>query len=89
MILATNCVRVCICNSLLTSYISVQNSFWLLPQVIKVAPPSTFSLGNGRNSMVCNSGTQQAIVIKLEISAKYLIQYILGENPGNPTLLIN
>ena len=24
-----------------------------------------------------------------EISSKYLIQYILGENPGNPTLLIN
>ena len=55
----------------------------------KVAPPSTFSMGNGRNSMVRNSGTQQAIVIKLEISSKYLIQYILGENLGNPTLLIN
>ena len=55
----------------------------------KVAPPSTFSMGNGRNSMVRNSGTQQAIVIKLEISSKYLIQYILGENPGNPALLIN
>ena len=38
---------------------------------------------------VRNSGTQQAIVIKLEISSKYLIQYILGENLGNPTLLIN
>ena len=37
--------------------------------------------------MVHNSGTQQAIVIKLEISSKYLIQYILGENPDNPTLL--
>ena len=48
-----------------------------------------FSIGNGRNSMVCNSGIQQAIVIKLEISSNYLIQYILGENPGNPTLLIN
>ena len=36
-----------------------------------------------------NSHTQQAIVIKLEISSKYLIQYILGENPGNPTMLIN
>ena len=34
-------------------------------------------------------GTQLAIVIKLEISSKYLIQYILGENSGNPTLLIN
>ena len=53
------------------------------------APPSTFSMGNRQNSMVHNSGTQQAIVIKLEISSKYLIQYILGENPGNPTLLIN
>ena len=29
------------------------------------------------------------IVIKLEISSKYLIQYILGENPGNPTMLID
>ena len=38
--------------------------------------------------MVRNSGTQQAIVIKLEISSKYIIQYILGENPGNPILLI-
>ena len=55
----------------------------------KVAPPSTFSMGNGQSSMVRNSGTQQAIVIKLEISSKYLIQYILGENPGNPTLMIN
>ena len=51
-------------------------------------PPSTFSMGNGQNSMVRNSGAQQAIVIKLEISSKYLIQYILGENPGNPTMLI-
>ena len=51
--------------------------------------PSTFSMGNGRNSMVRNSGKQQAIVIKLEISSKYIIQYILGENPGNPILLIN
>ena len=39
--------------------------------------------------MVRNSGTQQAIVIKLEVSSKYLIEYILGENPSNPTLLIN
>ena len=39
-------------------------------------------MGNGRNSMVRNSGTQQA---KLEIPFKYFIQYILGENPGNPT----
>ena len=46
-------------------------------------------MGNRQNSMVRNSGTQQAIVIKLEISSKYLIQYIVGENPGNPTLLIN
>ena len=46
-------------------------------------------MGNGQNLMVHNSGTQQAIVIKLEISSKYLIQYILGENPGNPTMLIN
>ena len=39
--------------------------------------------------MVRNSGTQQAIVIKLVVSSKYLVQYILGENPGNPTMLIN
>ena len=50
-----------------------------------VAPPSTFSMGNRQNSLAHNSRTQQAIVIKLEISSKYLIQYILGENPGNPT----
>ena len=53
------------------------------------APPSTFSMGNRQNSLAHNSRTQQAIVIKLEISSKYLIQYILGENPGNPTMLIN
>ena len=53
------------------------------------APPSTFSTGNGQNSLAHNSHTQQAIVIKLEISSKYVIQYILGENLGNPTMLIN
>ena len=53
------------------------------------APPSTFSMGNRQNSLAHNSRTQQAIVIKLEISSKYLIHYILGENPGNPTMLIN
>ena len=53
------------------------------------APPSPFSMGNRQNSLAHNSRTQQAIMIKLEISSKYLIQYILGENPGNPTLLIN
>ena len=53
------------------------------------APPSTFSMGNRQNSLAHNSRTQQAIVIKLEISSKYLIQYILRENPGNPTMLIN
>ena len=52
----------------------------------KVAPPSTFSMGNRQNSLAHNSRTQQAIVIKV---SKYLIQYILGENPGNPTMLIN
>ena len=52
-------------------------------------PPSTFSMGNRQNSLAHNSHTQQAVVIKLEISTKYVIQYILGENPGNPTLLIN
>ena len=46
----------------------------------KVAPANTFSMGNGRNSMVRDSGRQQAIVIKFKISSKYLIQYILGEN---------
>ena len=53
------------------------------------APPSTFCMGNTQNSLAHNSRTQQAIVIKLEISSKYLTQYILGENPGNPTMLIN
>ena len=53
------------------------------------APHSTFSMGNRQNSLAHNSRTQQAVMIKLEISSKYLIQYILGENPGNPTLLIN
>ena len=50
---------------------------------------STFSMGKRQNSLAHNSRTQQANVIKLEISSKYFIQYILGENPGNPTLLIN
>ena len=53
------------------------------------APPSTFSMGNRQNSLAHNSRTQQANVIKPEISSKYLMQYILGENQGNPTLLIN
>ena len=53
------------------------------------APPSTFSIGNRQNSLAHNSRTQQAIVIRLEISSKFIIQYILGENPCNPTLLIN
>ena len=52
-------------------------------------PPSTFSMGNRPNSLAHNSRTQQAIVIILEISSKFIIQFILGENPGNPTLLIN
>ena len=33
------------------------------------APPSTFSMGNRQNSLAHNSRTQQAIVIKLEISS--------------------
>ena len=45
--------------------------------------------GGGQNSMVHNSGSQQAIEMKLERSSKYIIQFILGENPGNPPLLIN
>ena len=53
------------------------------------APPSTFSMGNGRNSLAHTSCTRQAVMIRLEISSKYIIQYILGENPGNPTLMIN
>ena len=53
----------------------------------QLLPP--LSMGNRQNSLAHNSRTQQAIVIKLEISSKYLIQYILGENPGNPTMLIN
>ena len=53
------------------------------------APPSTFSVGNRQNSLAHNSRTQQAIVIKLEISSKHIIQYILRENPGNPTMMIN
>ena len=56
---------------------------------VTFAPPSTFSMGNRQNSLAHNSRTQQTIVIKLEISSKYLIQYILGENLGNPTMLIN
>ena len=53
------------------------------------APPSTFSMGNGQNSLAHNSHTQQAVIIKLEISSEYIIQYILGENLSNPTMLIN
>ena len=53
------------------------------------APPSTFSMGNRQNSLAHNSRTQQAIVIKLEISSEYIIQYILEEDLGNPTMLIN
>ena len=41
----------------------------------------TFSMGNRQNSLAHTSCTQQAIVIRLEISSKYIIQYILGENP--------
>ena len=53
-------------------------------------PPSPFSMGNRQNSLAHKSRTQQANVIKLEISSKYVIlQYILGENPGNSKLLIN
>ena len=78
-------------NSLLgTGVMSQQICLFPIENVLggaKVTPPGTFSMGNGRNSMVRNSGGQQAIVIKLEISStcKYLIQYILGENLGNPT----
>ena len=54
-----------------------------------LALPSTFSMGNRQSSLAHNSGTQQAIVIRRDRSSKYIIQYILGENPGNPTLLIN
>ena len=53
------------------------------------APPSAFSMGNRQNSLAHNSRTRQAIVIKFEISSKYLVQYILGEDLGNPTMLIN
>ena len=52
-------------------------------------PPSKLSMGNRQNSMAHISRTQQAIVIRLEISSKFIMQYILGENLGNPTLLIN
>ena len=40
----------------------------------KVAPPTSFSMGNRQNSLAHNSRTQQAIVIKLEISFKYIIK---------------
>ena len=54
----------------------------------KLEPPlsSTFSMVNGRNSLLHNSSTQQ---IKLEMSSIYLKQCILGENQGNPTMLHN
>ena len=55
----------------------------------KVAPPNTFSMGNGQISLVRNSGKQQANALKLEISSKHLVQYILGENQGNPAMPIN
>ena len=42
-------------------------------------PPSTFSMGNRQNLLAHTSHTQQAVMIKLEISSKYIIQYILGE----------
>ena len=54
----------------------------------KVAPPSTFSMGNRQNSLAHNSRTQQAVVFKLEISSTD-IQYILGGNQGNPAILVN
>ena len=41
--------------------------------------PSTFSMGIIQNSQVRNSGIQ-ANAVKLEISSKYIIQYIVGEN---------
>ena len=46
----------------------------------KVAPPNTFSMGNGQTSLVRNSGKQQANALKLEISSKHLVKYILGQN---------
>ena len=65
--------------------------FRLFPigNVLGGPPPSTFSMGNRQNSLAHNSRTQQAIVIKLEISSKYIIHYVLRENPGNPTMMIN
>ena len=56
----------------------------------KVAPPpNTFSMGIGQTSLVRNSGKQQTNALKLEISSKHLVQYILGENQGSPAMLIN
>ena len=52
-------------------------------------PPNTFSMGIGRTSLVHNSGRQRANALKLELSSKYLVQYILGEYQGNPAMLIN
>ena len=46
-------------------------------------------MANGQNVLVHNSCTQQAIVIKLEISSKYLIQCILGENLYNSKISPN
>ena len=53
------------------------------------APPNTFSMGNGQISLAHNSCTQRANALKLEISSTYLIQYILSENQGSATMLIN
>ena len=46
-------------------------------------------MGNGQISLAHNSCTQRANALKLEISSTYLIQYILSENQGSATMLIN
>ena len=46
-------------------------------------------MGNEQTSLVRNSGKQQANPLKLEISSKHLVKYILGENQGNPAMSIN
>ena len=70
-------------NSLLDT--GVMNQCHFPKRMYYGCPPlNTFSMECWQNSLVRISGAQQANAIKLEISSKYIIQYILGENQGNP-----
>ena len=61
----------------LASCLSELHTITVCPFPIENVVGGGANLGNGQNSLVHNSCTQQAIVIKLELSSKYIIQYTL------------